>query len=183
MHSIERAVLIALLTVPSLARAEEPVREPLIEVPTGVIFPASRAQAEAEPQLIAVDETYWTPTAEQVAEAEAKLVPYLEARLARAQALLDSSPPQDPARVGAGIEAPHLRNVLGRLSNAARQYVGLIADGKKWIHIAGMPRDDPFDWRTRYAIVSDGGDWFWEAVYCLDGPDAGFTAFGWHGEA
>jgi hypothetical protein len=174
------ALLGLALSASAWAQASPTAPEPLIEVPTGVIFPASRARTEAEPSLISADETYWTPSPEQVAAFERKLPDHLEARLRRAEAGLAALPEASRANSVFESEVRHLRNVLDRLPRTARQYVGLFARGVKWIHAAGVPRDDPYEWRQRYLIVSDGGDWFWEAVY-RDGGDV--VQFGWHGEA
>jgi hypothetical protein len=165
------------------AGLEAQTAEPFLEVPTGVIVPARRAQHEAEPCLVECEETYWTPSPEAIAELETKLRPHLEERLREALAALEAVPAEKRKHSVQESQVGHLRNILGRLDQTARQYIGVLVGETRWIHVAGLPRDDRYDWRQRVAIVSDGGDWFWEATYRPDGPDAGFVLFGWHGEA
>ena len=155
-------------------------KEPFVEVPTGVIVPASRAQNEAEPCLVDCSETYWTPSPEMITQLETGLRPYIEERLRETLSALEALPIEK--RPGSMQESMsrHFRNILGRLDQTARQYVGVVVAEKRWIHVAGMPRIERYLWAERILIISDGGDWFWEATYRLD---SGFVGFGWHGEA
>lgn len=183
-----RVALFLWLSVAAVARAgvdaaEAPdakTAEPFLEVPTGVIVPARRAQAEAEPCLVECGETYWTPSREAIAKLETQLRPHLEERLREALAALEAVPLEKRKHSAQESRAGHLRNILGRLDQTARQYIGVLVGDTRWIHVAGLPREDRYDWRQRVVIVSDGGDWFWEATYRLD---SGFVLFGWHGEA
>lgn len=111
--------------------------------------------------------SYWTPSIADIAPLEVNLGSLLRA----------ATPEQlDDHAQGRTEYQEYLRGeldlILERLPDYRRQYVGVVdAAGRRLILVrafAGSRFDGGFEferWREELAIVSDGGFWYWYAVY------------------
>lgn len=89
----------------------------------------------------------WQPTSEEIVQAEARLPKFV----------LANGRPKEP------------------LSEYRRQYLGVVIGGRRLIYVNVfrewlIERPEPtgvapYDWRTRFVRVCDGGDDFWGALY------------------
>ena len=134
----------------------------LISVPgsQGVIFPATHV-----PRHLDSEGGAWTPSAEQVAEAEHRLSAYLAA-----------ATPRLPASVRPGAA----QRIAARLDRYGRQYFGITASGRRLLYINGVPHDHS-EWRVRPVFLDDGGESFFHLVY---DPELGeFSGLSINGEA
>jgi hypothetical protein len=114
----------------------------------GVVFDA------ADPQGAFVGESRWTPTPDDVREAERSLVVQLPE--------LAASPAYQQER---------LARVVERLADYRRQYVGVRGEGGErvvWVHLVrDADRAHP-DWRTRVVSVRGGGEAYVQLRVSLD---------------
>jgi hypothetical protein len=175
-------LLFGLLAGAAPALAEPPAHETLIPVPTGVIFPASRAAREAVLDRVppASIESYWTPTPEVIVELESRLAPHLRDRLRLLAVAMPARPAEQHPQLAS--EARHLRNILGHLPTSVRQYVGFVVGGVKHVYVSGMPKTaHRHAWNAGFVLVEDGGDAHWQAHYVLG--ETGFIDITWNGEA
>jgi hypothetical protein len=128
---------------------------------TGVIFPASTVPRHLDP-----DGEAWMPTVEQVADAERRLPAYLAGANPRLPSTCD---PDTPPRIAA------------RLDQYARQYFGIVSEGRRVLFINCLPVDSRSDWRVRPVFVCDGGDAYFQLLY--DPELMAFTSMSVNGEA
>jgi hypothetical protein len=127
----------------------------------GVIFPA----AFVFRHLDSVGEA-WTPTTEQVVNAEQKLPAYLA-----------TATPRLPTSVRPGAA----ERISMRLDHYVRQYLGVSRAGRRFMYINCLPADHHSDWRTRPLFVMDGGESFFHLLY---DPELGeFSELSINGEA
>lgn len=69
------------------------------------------------------------------------------------------------------LARPGVRAPKAPLSEFYRQYVGVVAKGKRLVYAAFFhesARSDLYDWRTKAVNVCDGGDSFWGIVFDVD---------------
>lgn len=64
--------------------------------------------------------------------------------------------------------------------DATRQYIGMVIDGQRHIHINAFCDDQP-NWETELVLVLDGGGCFWQAGYNVETGD--ITGFSVNGHA
>lgn len=137
----------------------------------GVILPAERGGQVAWLGYVGAA-GFWTPTPSDVAALERDLRPELERGVA------------DPARLDPYvIELPdyatwirtEVGRILERLDDYKRQYVGVLdGEGRRRILVRCFPGpafEGTFtfdDWHEQLAVVSDGGFWYWYAVYDVE---------------
>ena len=101
-------------------------------------------------------EGFWTPTTKQIREAELSLPAFLR------------------NEVQARPTIRELSELLTLAGKSRRQYIGIIANGRKVIWINCIPQkprrtDDPFaNWKHAIIDVSDGGPRFWGAFYDVE---------------
>lgn len=127
----------------------------------GVIFPAAQV-----PRHLDSDGGAWTPTAEQVTDAERGLPAYLAA-----------ATPRLPASVPPGAA----QRIAARLQGYARQYFGVSWAGRRLLYINCIPADHRADWRARPVFVRDGGESFFHLMY---DPESGeYSGLSVNGEA
>jgi hypothetical protein len=127
---------------------------------TGVIFPAEAKGAGLSGRK--GDPGFWTPSNENIIEAETTLRQALEGKLR--SALQRSDDPRNAEIIPAG------------LCHYNRQYVGTLRDGKKHIHVnffrseeflpyEGMTWSGASTWETQAIIAYGGGANFFQASY------------------
>jgi hypothetical protein len=106
----------------------------------GVIFTQGNAE-NAGLNVLFNDpiEHYWTPTAEDVADLETRLLPYLNQTI-----------PEGDWRYG----------VQDSLSDYKRQYIGAVKANDPYIWANFFCVDDFDDWQNRLVFVMDGGQCF-----------------------
>ena len=134
----------------------------------GAIFPAERGDQVRwlglEPAA-----AYWTPTTADVLALERNLRPALLRALERPEELNEFAVgrPDYQEWIRSEVEL-----ILSRLDDYRRQYIGLVDDaGRRRILVRCFPGPafgDTFefaDWHENLAIVSDGGFWYWYAIY------------------
>jgi len=115
-----------------------------------VVFTKSQAEDFGIPGwFLSSDQTndveYWTPTGKDVLALENGLAPYLQENSKRFYS--------------EGIP------VWDRLDDYNRQYIGIIIDGRQSMYANYFCDDGGPDWRTRFVIVMDGGDCFFQFKY------------------
>jgi hypothetical protein len=125
-----------------------------------IIFPATLVAPHLDPEGGA-----WTPSAEQVAEAERRLPAYLA-----------TAAPALPASVRPGAA----QRIAARLDDYGRQYFGVSWKGRRLLFINCLTADQSA-WRARPVFVEDGGESFFHLVY---DPESGeFSGLSINGEA
>jgi hypothetical protein len=109
----------------------------------GVIFRGEQAKALLQQCSRAELEkvsAQWTPSVQQITQLELKLPAYKQ-KLGRPTA---------------------------QLSNFYRQYAGFMAGGRKIIYVNLFPKSTDPKWRSRAAVVCDGGEQFWGVEFEVD---------------
>ena len=167
---------LALFACLAPACAEPSARDPLIAVPTGVIFPASRAATETILDNVpsASIESYWTPTPEVIAELESRLAPHLRDRLRLSPS---------PSRLAEGAASAARRG--GSIFATSSTPADVRASTPRFRHRRrprgprpAMPRDQHHhDWGEALLLVEDVGDAHWQARYVV-GEQASSTSPG-----
>lgn len=127
----------------------------------GVIFPA-----ELVPRNLFGYGEPWTPSTEQVLDAESRLPEFL----ARAT-------PVTPASVLPGAA----QRIAARLDCYARQYIGVSLAGSHLVHINCFLPDNRTEWRSQPVDVDDGGETFFHVLY--DPASREFCGLSVNGEA
>lgn len=110
----------------------------------GVIVPRSDAPDFAEVAGWTERDDFWTPSAHDVAALEGAF---------------DAAWAADPAASNGDYADP---------SEHLRQYVGVLSDGERLIHVNGFCDSLGTDWRTEPVIVADGGACFYQATWDVD---------------
>jgi len=111
----------------------------------GVIFDMDNAaQAEIGYELDYPFEHYWTPNADDVAELEARLIPYLEQTVR---------------------EQDRNYNFWRNLATYKRQYFGVLKATDPYIWANYFCEADIGDWEHNLIIVADGGNCFFSVLY------------------
>lgn len=127
----------------------------------GVIFPAA-----CVPRHLDANGGAWTPTLEQVADAERRLPAYLA-----------TANPRVPSTIRPGVA----RRIMAKLDRYARQYFGITRAGRRSIYINCLPTDHRSDWRAQPVFVRDGGEEFFQLIFDLESAE--FTGMWVNGEA
>ncbi len=111
----------------------------------GVIFTQGNAE-DAGLNVLFNDpiEDYWTPSEADIADMEARLMPYLNETI-----------PEGDWRYG----------IADSLSGYKRQYIGAIKAGDPYIWANFFCYDSFDDWQTRLIFVDDGGQCFFNVWY------------------
>ncbi len=123
--------------------------EEVIPIPVpgreGVIFPATQV-----PWFL-TDGVTWTPTPEDVEQAEHRLQVYLTTAI----------PIRCPThlRPGAG------QRIAARLDYYARQYFGVSRRGRRYLYFNCFTARHPFKWRTRLLFAFGGGESYFHLLY------------------
>jgi hypothetical protein len=124
-------------------RPDAPPDERRVQAPgcDGVIFPAEEGF-----HCDGLRPTYWTPTREQVLEAEGRIAAYLQ----------EAAPA-----------------IAAKLTGYRRQYVGMLFEHGRFIYM-NFFRLDPRDgdrWLTEPVVVDDGGDDYFQVQYDVSTGD------------
>ena len=121
----------------------------------GVIFSAENA---ATTRVANQGESYWTPSQMEVLPLENRLGLYLQ---------------QTAPRTYPGP--------LRDLSEYKRQYLGVLANGQRVIHVNFFCNAHGLDWSQEFVFVTDGGSCYFEVKYNVETGE--FSDLSIHGEA
>ena len=96
---------------------------------------------------------HWTPSATDIQQLEERLAAFLRSEAIRP-----------------GGQRPHVAEVSRRIREYRRQYVGVIAEGKRLVLLNAFPKRDAEsefypNWRREFVAVSDGGASYWKVFY------------------
>jgi hypothetical protein len=171
---MKRSILLAVLLCCACCAEQPtatPVAPPAVESARSTVFPAERGEQVRWLGYTAATD-YWTPSAAEVAALERDLRPLLERAAAEPESVDEFARGRLEYQQWIGRE---LDQILERLDDYRLQYVGVVAEGgTRRILVrgfAGPAFEDGFEfenWREELAIVSDGGFWYWYAVYDPD---------------
>lgn len=123
----------------------------------GVIVPGTEAAEFAVAAGWTEGDDFWTPSADDVAALEGAF---------------DAAWAADPGAVDGDYADP---------SEHLRQYVGVVSDGERLIHVNGFCDPLGTDWRTEPVLVADGGACFYQAIWSVDSAE--FLVLSVNGEA
>jgi hypothetical protein len=140
-----RAVLIVLVAILAYrASATEPVSRDRIAILPAAAGPALLSQCSRE--TISQPDSFWVPTGSDVASIESALPAFLS--------------------------RPGVRSPRAPLSAYYRQYVGVVAHGKRLVYVSffdgSSMKDSDTRWRKEAVNVCDGGDHYWGIVFDVD---------------
>lgn len=120
---------------------------------------------------------FWTPQAKDVELAESRLRSALE-KAVKEPASLDRYATTPVARK---YVSQQLERILKHYDEYRRQYIGLVINGKRHIHINSFSSRVKLPYAKEFVKVSDGGFWFWHVLYSID--DGAFLSLSINGEA
>ncbi|MCA9003436.1 MAG: hypothetical protein KDB61_16040 [Planctomycetes bacterium] len=166
---------LAITLLASCASDPQPTPEPyeFIGVQLGanrVIFPANLA---SQVRFLGYESSdYWTPSEQEVLALDARLADLLREAMAN-PASVDPWVEKNPD--SANWIRTETQQIVDHLPEFRRQFAGIVdGEGHKRILVRGFPSPeatDGFDfprWREEIVCVSDGGFWYWYAVYDLE---------------
>ena len=126
---------------------------------TGAIFSAEKTAVFIR-WLDEPAESFWTPTADDVAKFETGLSSFIEAT---------------------DIDYRDTQPILDRLSEYTRQYFGIVQGESRLIFSNFFCDGMGMDWEKTAVIVEDGGDCYFQVIYNVD--DSIYTSFWINGES
>lgn len=94
----------------------------------------------------------WRPTAEQVAELEEGLKPYLEKAVPALEMQIAGGP----------------KTITGGLAKYRRQYTGIVRKGRRIIYVNFFCDSFGTDWMKEQVIVMDGGSCYFQLEYDIE---------------
>lgn len=137
-----------------------------------LIFPLADAYVDG----LAV-ESGWTPSAEDVRHAHARLHAQLQ-EAAAAPARFFASPPSDAA--GRAYVLGEIGKILAVFDQFSLQCVGVVIDGHRRIYCNFILWPHPSNELQEWILVHDGGYSFWQIQYdTVDDECLGFTSNGY----